>query len=229
MGIDDLALEETSRSLSAAVLLLVSFNGCTKGVPHQDPVAQVAVAPDVGPVVRSRRAPHRDPVPYVTRGPDSGPVVLRSALESSGIEVRDYEALRAECGVDPKTGASVDDLEAVAKKHGLPTASQLLEVASEVVESGTELPAIAIADTPTTDDPHLLDFWLLWRREGDRVLVMNPRAGNVWMTVEDVERALHVHEMEIPVSTQALASRAMVRRDGDRVRVRGAVIVKLAP
>jgi hypothetical protein len=54
------------------------------------------------------------------------------------------------------------------------------------------------------------------------------RVGNLWMSVADVTRALHVHEMELPLSTELLGSGVVVGRDGDRARVRGAVIVTLA-
>ena len=161
---------------------------------------------------------YSEPVPYMTAGADSGVVVLRSALESLGIPVRDYDALRAECGVHPD-GVSVDDLEVVAQRRGL-EARQVMEPAAEAIGSDAHLPAIAVVDAPSG-----LDFWLLWRREGNRLLVMNPRSGNVWMNEAEVARALHIHEMDVPATPEALDSRVRVRRDGDVVHVRGAVIV----
>jgi hypothetical protein len=163
----------------------------------------------------------RDPVAYVTSGPDGGPLVLRAALESFGIPVKDYETLKKECKLDAATGASVDDLEAVANERGL-RARQVMVPAADVVSGAQELPSIAIVDTPDS-----LDFWLLWRREGDEIVIMDPRRGVVRMRPDEVRKALHVHEMDVPPSPEALASPVMVSRDGGAVHVRGSVVVTL--
>ena len=164
----------------------------------------------------------REPVAHTTTGSDAGPTVLRSALESFGLSVTDYDALARECGVDARTGTSIDDLERAANRRGL-QASQVIETTENVVRAEGVMPAIAVVDGAKS-----LDFWLLWRRDRGRVVVMDPRRGVVRLSIEAVQKALHLHEMDVPASPEAMASSVMVSRNGGLVHVRGAVVVKLS-
>ncbi|GEM_PF-5650441 len=136
----------------------------------------------------SQHRPTTDPIVHTTRGSDTGPAVLRSALESFGIPVTDYEQLARECRTD-ESGTSIDDLEDVANRRGL-RATQLIMPVLDLLSSPRSLPAIGIVGSPPQ-----LDFWLIWRRERDGVVVMNPRAGLQRIPIEELARRLYVHEM----------------------------------
>jgi ATP-binding cassette subfamily B protein len=82
----------------------------------------------------------------------------------------DTATLDRECKVDEE-GASVDDLEEVAKKYGIDAEQVMIFPEHVLLPAAKQLPAILIVKPPTAT----LQFWLAWRAAGDRV--RQPRAG----------------------------------------------------
>src|SRR6185312_9172790 len=105
----------------------------------------------------------------------------------------DAAKLMEECKVDDD-GASIDDLEDVAVKYGLSAGSVIAPVEHVLLPEARMLPAVVVVDGADDDQ----DFAVAWRLDGDRVEVMDPREGRLWMPRAELSKHLHVHEMTMP-------------------------------
>jgi predicted double-glycine peptidase len=181
--------------LFPALLALASCGRCGGGAaPASTTAAPSASAPEAAPS-GSAAAPPADDVPEVKdSGTGRATAALRAALTMVGLPF-DAAALEKECDVDEE-GASIDDLEDAADKHGL-AVQQILAPREHVLlaEAGL-LPAIVIREG--LDEPGSADFVLVQRVEGDRVRVMDPLGGRRWMTRAELVKSLFVDEITIP-------------------------------
>jgi predicted double-glycine peptidase len=118
---------------------------------------------------------------------------LRAVLRAYGISFDDAAILR-ECKVDDE-GASIDDLEDVAVKYGLEAGSVIVPLEHVLLPEARMLPAVVVVDAPEEEQ----DFVVVWRLDGDRVQVMDPREGRSWVARADLQKRLHVHEMAMPL------------------------------
>lgn len=181
--------------LLPALLALASCGRCGGGAaPASTTAAPSARAPEAAPSA-SAAAPPADEVPEVKdSGTGRATAALRAALLMHGLPF-DAAALEKECDVDEE-GASIDDLEDAADKHGL-AVQQILAPREHVLlgEAGL-LPAIAILEG--LEEPGSADFVLIQRVEGDRAQVMDPLQGRRWVPRAELAKSLFVDELTIP-------------------------------
>jgi hypothetical protein len=119
---------------------------------------------------------------------------LQALLVGYGIVV-DRAELDRECQVDGK-GTDIDQLGRVARKHGL-RATQLLMPAEHVLVQGAPtMPSLVIA----VDDDGSVQFDVVWRRDGDRVEILDPQRGRRWVAARELLGRLYVHEARVPES-----------------------------
>ncbi|MEY4510450.1 MAG: hypothetical protein RLZZ450_2572 [Pseudomonadota bacterium] len=130
-----------------------------------------------------------------TSSMDCGPAALCSLLRGMG-RVVDYARLRDACNVQ-LDGTSIDTLEELARELGLDATQMLLPLDCVLLPDQRALPAIAVVTLPGG----LAHFVVIWRRVGQRVLIMDPARGRRWLTVEQLQRELFV--LRAPVSAQA--------------------------
>lgn len=124
---------------------------------------------------------------------DCGPAALKCLLGGFGIRAS-YGRLREACQTDVD-GTSIDTLEEITNQLGL-VAEQIMVPADHLCIPGHELlPAIAVVRLPGG----ILHFWVLWRRHGYTVQIMDPALGRRWLPLEMVLPQLHVHQT--PVSS----------------------------
>jgi hypothetical protein len=116
---------------------------------------------------------------------------LRAMLAAHGIAF-DASAIERECKVGPG-GASIDDLEDVARKQGLDATQMILPAEHVLLPDAKVLPAIVIVAGPDGKRA----FTVAWRVEGARVRIMDPARGRAWVNRAELERRLHVHEMAV--------------------------------
>lgn len=126
---------------------------------------------------------------------DCGPAALCSLLRGLGRPV-DYGRLRDACNVQ-LDGTSIDTLEELATQLGLDATQMVLPLDCVLLREQRALPAIAVVTLPGG----LTHFVVLWRRAGERVLVMDPAHGRRWVSVEQLMRELYV--LRVPVPAQA--------------------------
>src|SRR5262249_5313154 len=128
------------------------------------------------------------PVPDVPEVRDTGDgratAALRAVLRAYGIAFNDAPLLR-DCKVGDE-GASIDDLEDVAVKYGLEAGSIIAPVEHVLLPEARMLPALVVVDAPEDEQ----DFVVVWRLEGDRVQVMDPREGRSWVARADLQKRL---------------------------------------
>jgi ATP-binding cassette subfamily B protein len=123
---------------------------------------------------------------------DCGPASLKAFLAGHGISTN-YDALRELCYTDVD-GTSIDALERLANRFGLPS-EQVLVPFDHVLRSDAQcLPAIAVTKLAAGGN----HFMVIWRRLGKLVQVMDPGRGRHWMTAQEIENNLYVHQMPIP-------------------------------
>ena len=126
-----------------------------------------------------------------TSAMDCGPAALKCLLEGFGIRAS-YGRLREACQTDVD-GTSIDTLEEIANQLGL-AAEQVMVPPDHLCIPGQELlPAIAVVRLPGG----ILHFWVLWRRHGRFVQVMDPALGRRWLSLEVVLSQLHLHQMSV--------------------------------
>jgi ATP-binding cassette subfamily B protein len=129
-----------------------------------------------------------------TSAMDCGPATLKCLLEGFGIPAS-YGRLREACQTD-LDGTSIDTLEEIANQLGL-VAEQVMVPSDHVfIPSQELLPAIAVVRLPGG----LLHFWVLWRRHGRFVQVMDPALGRRLLSLKVVFSQLYTHQM--PVSAK---------------------------
>jgi hypothetical protein len=207
------------RSLALLALVVALASGCgrcgskanasSSGVVPTDDAGASDTATAAGPALPAD-------VPEVKDG-DAGraTAALRAVFEAYGIPY-DAAALARECNVDDD-GASIDDLEDVAVKHGLEAGSVIVPVEHVLLPEAKMLPAIVIVDDEDDD----ADFVVAWRIEGDRVQVMHPDDGRRWVPRAELEKSLHRHEMTLPGSEYREAIGAPSSRDALAQRIVG--------
>jgi ABC-type bacteriocin/lantibiotic exporter with double-glycine peptidase domain len=126
-----------------------------------------------------------------TSNMDCGPAALKCLLEGFGIRAS-YGRLREACQTDVD-GTSIDTLEEIANQLGL-AAEQVMVPPDHLCIPGQELlPAIAVVRLPGG----ILHFWVLWRRHGRFVQVMDPALGRRWLSLNAVLSRLHSHQMPV--------------------------------
>jgi ATP-binding cassette subfamily B protein len=147
-------------------------------------------------------------------GRGAATAALRAVFQAYGIAF-DAAALEAECKVDDEDGASIDDIEDVAFKHGLEAVQVILPPEHVLLDEAGVLPVIVIVTAPDETER----FIVAWRRDGDRVLVMDPIDGKKWVSRADLEKSLYVHEMTMAANEWQEATAAPGFRDGLRARM----------
>jgi ABC-type bacteriocin/lantibiotic exporter with double-glycine peptidase domain len=122
---------------------------------------------------------------------DCGPAALKCLLEGFGIRAS-YGRLREACQTDVD-GTSIDTLEEITNQLGL-VAEQVMVPPDHLCIPGQELlPAIAVVRLPGG----ILHYWVLWRRHGHFVQVMDPALGRRWLSLETVLPQLHSHQIQV--------------------------------
>ncbi|MFT3770662.1 MAG: cysteine peptidase family C39 domain-containing protein [Minicystis sp.] len=158
--------------------------------------SSTGAAADAPAASGSAAAPPIDPdLPEIKdTGRGRATAALRALLTANGIAF-DAATLERECKVDDD-GASIDDLEDVAAKYGLDARQIILPPEHVLLPGAKLLPGILIVDGAGDDDAS--DFILVWRVDGDRVLVMDPADGRRWVSRAELLDAIHLHTMTVP-------------------------------
>jgi ATP-binding cassette subfamily B protein len=126
-----------------------------------------------------------------TSAMDCGPATLKCLLEGFGIHAS-YGRLREACQTDAD-GTSIDTLEEMANQLGL-VAEQVMVPSDHILIPNQELlPAIVVVRLPGG----ILHFWVLWRRHGRFVQVMDPALGRRWLSLKMVFSQLYTHQMPV--------------------------------
>ncbi len=123
---------------------------------------------------------------------DCGPASLKCLLDGHGIPVQ-YGRLREACQTDVD-GTSIDVLEEVAESLGLPVEQIICPVDNLLLDEAAALPALAVVWLPGGGT----HFVVVWRTVGRFVQVMDPAVGRVWMSRDELRRALYEHDLEVP-------------------------------
>ncbi|HVT07752.1 MAG TPA: cysteine peptidase family C39 domain-containing protein [Polyangia bacterium] len=172
-----------------------------------------ASPPPSGPGYIARDAPEvrqRSPV-------DCGPAALQSVLQGFGLEI-EYDKLVHLLDVDPREGASIDTVEAVANRLGVEAQQVMIPQDHLFLPGGHRGPMMAIA----TAQGALKHFLVLWRANADRVQVMDPATGlRRWVDRLELSKRLYVHEMAVPEKAWKEWSRGTDFRGGLFARMRG--------
>ncbi|APR78739.1 Lipid A export ATP-binding/permease protein MsbA [Minicystis rosea] len=197
-----------------ALAAVASITSCARCGSAPSASSTGAASSDV-PAASATAAAEADPPEVRDTGRGSATAALRSVLTAHGIAF-DAAALERECKVDDD-GASIDDLEDVAEKYGLEARQIILPPEHVLLPEAKVLPAIVIVDGPGEDDPS--EFFLLWKLDGDRVLVMDPAKGRRWVPRAELVQSLYVHTMAVPVSDWTAAQNDPSFRDALRARL----------
>ncbi len=188
----------------AALLTLSACGGCGRASPAgtsgaaptatAEASASRGAAPP-GPSALATAAPSSttpaDVPQIVDLGHGRGTAALRAALKAYGIPF-DEATLERECQGDDG-GASLDDLDDAATKHGLDTRILVVPIEHLLLPEAHLLPAIVIVEGPSNEEERLL----AWRLDGDRVQVMSPRVGRRWLPRAELRKSLFVHAMTL--------------------------------
>jgi ATP-binding cassette subfamily B protein len=118
---------------------------------------------------------------------------LQAVLRGFGVEI-DYDQLVKLLAFDPREGASIDTMEAVAKRLGV-EAEQVMLPVDHLFLPGTQGPMIAVAKSLGA----LTHFLVLWRTSGEQVQVMDPGTGvRTWVDQSEIRKRLYVHQTATP-------------------------------
>lgn len=125
---------------------------------------------------------------------DCGPASLKCLLEGYGIPLS-YGRLREACqtGVD---GTSIDTLEEIAVKLGIPAEQVMVPVDHVLLPEAKLLPALIVVRLPNGNT----HFVVVWRRIGPFVQIMDPGVGRQWISVKRFEKEIYVHQMAVPAA-----------------------------
>lgn len=126
---------------------------------------------------------------------DCGPAALKALLEGFGVRVS-YGRIREACQTDVD-GTSVDTLEDLLNEFGLDAEQVLVPIDHVLLPGMTLLPALVVTRLPSGQT----HFVVAWRRVGRFILIMDPAAGRLWVSVDDFLRDLFLHGAVIPSST----------------------------
>lgn len=118
---------------------------------------------------------------------DCGPAVLRALALGHGID-SDLDELRRRCNTDVD-GTSIEALAQLAAEIGLETEERVLPADLALADPAL-LPAIGVLRLES-GEPH---FVLLWRRRGAHIEVMDPAAGRLSLTADELAARLWRHE-----------------------------------
>ncbi|MEM7351678.1 MAG: cysteine peptidase family C39 domain-containing protein [Acidobacteriota bacterium] len=133
---------------------------------------------------------------------------LRSVLAGYSIKF-DPSKLTEQCKVD-QTGASIDDIEAVANCYGLVAEQCFFPDPDLCANDEIPLPAIFI----TVSNREQRDFVSVWRRAGLQFQIMDPLAGVSWVDCSELQRRIYRHEMEISGETYRGLVAVVIRGQG---------------
>jgi len=125
---------------------------------------------------------------------DCGPASLKSLLEGFGISAS-YGRLREACQTDVD-GTSIDVLEDLAVRLGLDATQVMVPIDQLTIPEVDPFPAVLVTKTPN-GAPH---FVVAWRRVGQRIQVMDPTRGRIWMHATAVRTSAFVHRMAVPAA-----------------------------
>jgi ABC-type transport system involved in cytochrome bd biosynthesis fused ATPase/permease subunit len=132
------------------------------------------------------------PSVVATSAMDCGPAALQALAAGMGLRI-DYGALREACATDID-GTSIDRLETVGRELGLRVVQRLVPTDWLWLQSARCLPAIVV----TRVAEGATHFVVVWRTLGNRVQVMDPAVGRLWVQRRRFERDLYRHAMEVP-------------------------------
>jgi len=152
-----------------------------------------------------------------TSAMDCGPAALKCLFEGFRIPVN-YARLREICHTDVD-GTSISVIESVANQLGLPSEEIMVPADHVLLESSSTTPCIAVIRLPNG----ATHFVVLWRRHGTLCQVMDPAAGRVWRSVDDVRRSLYEHKFVVPAAAwrEWVASTESHCALGERLRALG--------
>jgi hypothetical protein len=156
----------------------------------------------------SRAVPETDAAPAVldagrafdvpdVRGPERrlATLALQALLEGYGIQVAP-DVLDRESKLAPD-GASIDDIEEVAKTHGLNAEQLMLPRDAVLLPESEALPCLVIVE----DESRAKQIFLAWRADGDLVQVLDPVRGRQTISRGEFLAHLFIHEMAIPADS----------------------------
>lgn len=183
-----------------ALAAVVSVASCSRCGSSPSPAASASASASASaPLPAASAAAPVPELPELPEVKDTGTgratAALRAALMAYGIPFDAAELERA-CDVD-EDGASIDDLEDVANdRYGLEATQIILPAEHVLLAEPRTVPGILIVEGPEGSDT--LDFVLVWKIDGDRVLVMDPVQGKGWVPRAELQKRIYVHEMTVP-------------------------------
>jgi ATP-binding cassette subfamily B protein len=136
---------------------------------------------------------NRGRIPEVIQssGMDCGPAALAALLGGFGLPVS-YPRLREACQTDVD-GTSIDTLEALAVRFGLPAEQVILPSDCLFLESDPALPCIAVVVLPNG----LTHFIVVWQQRMGYVQIMDPARGRSWMRKDRFLKMLYEHQLSV--------------------------------
>lgn len=116
---------------------------------------------------------------------------MTALLRGHGLPA-DLDGVRHVCatGVD---GTSIDTMTDMAAALGLRARQVVVPADHLLSDSRNLLPAVVVTVLPGD----LLHFLLVWRRVGNRVMVLDPAVGRRWMHVEELLAETYEHSMDV--------------------------------
>jgi hypothetical protein len=131
-------------------------------------------------------------VPQTPQGDEpDGLVVLDVLLRSFGLVIA-RDDLRPHLEIDT-SGTNINSIEDAANYFGLRAEQQIVPASAVVDPSSDVMPCIAVVE----EVKGLKEFYLVWRREDDRVQVFEPSQRVRWMNVDELKSMLYQHEMQL--------------------------------
>lgn len=126
-----------------------------------------------------------------TSAMDCGPAALKALFAGFGVYLS-YGRLREACQTDVD-GTSIDTLEELAQQLGMNAAQMMLPADLMLRRASRCLPAIVVVRLPGGGT----HFVVVWRVCGNRMQVMDPAAGRLWMERERFLESVYVHEQTV--------------------------------
>jgi hypothetical protein len=120
---------------------------------------------------------------------------LQALLAGYGIIV-DRAQLDRECQVDD-SGASIDQLEIVARNHGLRASQELMPAEHVLRPEALSMPALVVVRA----DDGSKQFDVVWRRDGDRVQILDPKRGRQWVSAQELIGRMYRHTRRVTESS----------------------------
>jgi hypothetical protein len=121
---------------------------------------------------------------------DCGVAAFQAMLAGYGISA-DYAQLRARLKTEDE-GTSTDEIEKIAPEYGLLLRQVVVPPERIFLPDSGLIPSIAAVKSG--DLNHMI---LLWEIEGDKVEVLDPAVGRVFLTPEEIQQQLIIHEQDL--------------------------------